>query len=617
MKPISPILRYLPALLLLGFTAPAHATDLQALYTTWENLRSPDVSEIPFNDGVRFLTEHPNWPEEKIIRLRTETAAFNERPGADTMRKFCSDFEPISGRGMLACAMAKASTDKAQANWIKQGWRQGDFSESEEDQILDAYRSKLTLDDHTARLERLLYEGKSRPAKRMLALAPFTKQKLYQLRIAFIDTDKKAMKLLKTLSAAEQRDTGILFERIRFRHEHDQDDQLAELFLQAPKDVPYPDAWWPMRATAVRESINHRNFAQALKVLDGHGAIKPESLAEALFLKGWIRLQHKGDAAGAYKDFFQLYTSVYTPVSKARAAYWAARAAKKNNNPDIAREWLTKAARYPTVFYGQLAYVALNPKSPLKLPSARSVSDADRKQFEQLELVQVTRAIARGGDTKMRDLFVTNLGTQATTQAQFVLLAELAHELEGIASGVEIAKLALRNGSVLINAGWPVIALPEGLPIEPALTLAITRQESEFNPTARSPANASGLMQLLPGTARQMAQKLEMNYRDDQIDDPVTNLTLGSNYLGRMIEGFDGSYILGIASYNAGPGNVRKWIATRGRPPQNAHAAIDWIETIPFSETRNYVMRVIENVGVYRTLANPETPLAIEADLAR
>ena len=217
----------------------------------------------------------------------------------------------------------------------------------------------------------------------------------------------------------------------------------------------------------------------------------------------------------------------------------------------------------------------------------------------------------------MRDLFLAAIAARSTTDGQFALLAELGHDLGGDATGVEVAKLALRNNSVLLDAGWPRIAVPKNLPIELALTLAITRQESEFDPTARSTANARGLMQLLPSTAKQVARKLDMGYRDSILEEPTKNMTLGSTYLGQMINGFDGSYILGIASYNAGPGSVRKWIAARGMPPKNIEGAIDWIESIPFGETRNYVMRVLENVSVYRALANPEVPLTIDRDLVR
>ena len=612
------MLRYVMVIGLLGLALPASAAgDLDRLYARWESLRDPAANAISFTDGNQFLIEHPGWPEEKLIRLRTEAAALNDRPGHDVMAKFCADNPPISGRGMFACAVAKAGDAKAQEAWITQGWIQGDFNEDEEERIFNSYRDKLTRADHIARAERLLYEGKSAAAKRMLALVPADKRKLYDVRIAFIKNEKHVLARLAALSPAEQREPGILFERMRWRIAHDQEDQLAELFAALPKDLTYPDLWWPMRAIAVREAMGQHDYNQALTILTNHGTLKPEALADALWLKGWLMLQKRNDAGAAYKQFFALYTTVYTPVSKARAAYWAGRAADKNGNPDIAKEWMTKAARYPTVFYGQLAHVWLSPDKPLALPAPYEANEAEKKAFNSHELVRMAKALHNSGDKKMRDLFLTTLANKAENEAQFTMLANLADELSGKAAGVEVAKQALRNGVLIIPAGWPRIDLPKDLAIEDALALSISRQESEFDPEARSPANARGLMQLLPSTAKHVAKQLDMPFRESMLDHPEINVALGSHYLGQIIDGFDGSYILGIASYNAGPGSVRRWISTMGRPPKNLEGAVDWVETIPFGETRNYVMRVIENVGIYRTLIKPEAPLHITQDLTR
>jgi soluble lytic murein transglycosylase len=610
------MIRSLLLIAMLGIAAPACAEGLSEAYSQWEQLRDPDVSDISFEAGREFLSEHAGWPEEKTIRLRTEAAAMQERPDDKAMAKFCTDLPPISGRGMIACARAGVGDKAAQNAWITKAWVQGDFTEEEESRILQSYGNLLTHDYHTARMERLLYEGKASAAKRMMARVPAAKQNLYRVRLAFVEGDKRAPKLLDTLSSAQRRDTGILFERLRWRMKRG-DDALAELVVAVPKDAPYPDAWWPMRARAAREAMDRKNYSLALDVLQHHGELKPEALSEALWLKGWILLRHRKEAGAAYKQFFKLYTAVTTPVSKARAAYWAARAAEANGNADIANEWLVKASKFPTVFYGQLAISKLTDHAPLPLPKAPAVSDADKQAFAANELATITRVLAKAGDEKRRDLFLTTLGMNAISKGQHVLLADMGQEIGGAAMGVEAAKLALRDGVVLIDAGWPKMKLPADLPIEPALTLAITRQESEFNPEARSSANAMGLMQLLPSTAKEVARRIDLAYEPKMITDPATNLTLGSNYLGQLVNGFDGSYILGIASYNAGPANVRKWIAARGMPPKKLDAAIDWIESIPFGETRNYVMRVLENVSVYRTIKNPEAPLAIEKDLVR
>ena len=600
--------------MLLGASA---AYALPPAYAQWEHLRSPDTQTIGFAEGVDFLGKHPGWPEEKLIRLRTEAAALAERPGKAAMANFCTETPPITGRGMIACAEAGIGSGATNAAWIKQGWIQGDFSESEEDRILASHGRTLTTADHDARTDRLLYEGKSAPARRMLTLVSDTTRQRFEVRIAFVSGDKRAPSKLNGLSAPDQRDPGILFERIKWRMKRN-DDSYADLFASVPKNAPYPDLWWPMRANAARTLVRERAYAKAYQILGGHGALKPEYLADALWLRGWIALRFRHDAATAYTHFHALYTSVYTPVSKARGAYWAARAANKNGNTDIAREWMEKAARHPTVFYGQLAHGSLRGKAPLQLTTTvPDASDIEKAAFAKNPLVAAARALHADHELKLRDAFLDALGAQARTPGEFALIAALSSELAGPSGGVEAAKQALRNGIVLMPYGWPRIRLPDGLPIEPALTLAITRQESEFNALARSPANARGLMQLLPGTGREVARKLGLAYTVASLDDPDMNMMLGSTYLGQMIAGFDGSYVLGIASYNAGPGSARRWIAQRGMPPRTVDGAIDWIESIPFAETRNYVMRVLENVTVYRTLADPKAPVLLEQDLRR
>ncbi len=596
--------------------AAADTDDIQASFSRWEQLRNPDAPAIRFEDGYRFLTANKNWPEEKLIRLRTEAAAMNDRPGAEVLKAFCDAFPPISGRGMIACARVGDGDEKALRATLTKAWVQGDFNEDEENRILQAYGEVFSKADHLKRLDRLLFEGKSAPAKRMIQRMPALSDATVTTRLAFINDEPNAPRLLNDLSPAQLRSPGVVYERLRYRIRYDAD-ELSELLVTLPKDVPYPDLWWPIRARAAREAMQENRDELALILIEHHGDLKPDALAEALWLKGWILLRHRKEPGAAYKQFFKLYTTVSTPVSKSRAAYWAARAASANGNPEIAKEWLEKAARHPTVFYGQLARLKLKSETKLTLPDNPTPTKEQRAAFAKNPLVRVIRALPRDVDEKMRDQFINALGGSLTKAGEFELLASLAQEIGGTATGVEAAKLALRNEVVLIDQGWPRVKLPSDLTIEPALTLAIIRQESQFDPTAKSSAGAMGMMQLLPSTAKQVAKRADISFSKSLLNEPATNILLGSRYLGQRIDAFDGSYILGIASYNAGIGNVRKWEKIYGRPPQNLDGAIDWIESIPFGETRNYVMRVLENVGVYRTVIDPDTKLTLDKDIVR
>jgi soluble lytic murein transglycosylase len=533
------------------------------------------------------------------------------------MASFCKQLPPITGRGMIACLRAHAGGEELRDHWLHQAWAQGDYTDDEEKQILADYAKSLDRNDHIARMERLLYERKASQARRILSLVPPEKRAVYKVRIEWILNDHHAKGDLHHLTAVEQRDVGISYDRASTALATNKTDTLVELVESIPASAPYPDLWWPLRNVAIREELAKHRYKMALEILGRHGDITGEQLAEALWLKGWITLDYNHDAGAAYKDFRALYVAVSTPVSLARAAYWAARAAEANGNTDIAEEWYKKAARFPTVFYGQLAHSALHPHAPLNLPPTPVISADAKQAFESDEQIAVIRMLLEQDDAQMADRFLNHLASHATEPAQFALLANFARKEMSISRGVRVAKQAIRKQVTLIDTGWPQMDLPPRLGVEPALALAISRQESEFDPHAQSPANAHGLMQLLPDTARHIARKNDLPYDAHSLDDPEQNLTLGSAYLGQIIRGFNGSYILGIASYNAGPSNIRSWINANGNPPKTLPGTLRWIESIPFGETRNYVMRVMENLQLYRTLDNADAPLELPQDLLR
>ncbi len=607
------------AVALMGLALPlvCQAANPAALLEQWQTLRDSDAPAPNFKDAARFLNEHAGWPDEKTIRIRAETAALGEQPEPALMKPFCAAFPPISGRGMFVCLRAQAGDPDMRRTWLHKGWIQGDFSEAEEQAILADYGSQLERGDHSARMERLLYEEKTAAAKRMLEHVPIAQRVPAKARIALIQKDRDASHILGALSRAEQHSHGILFAQAKNAMDADKMQALRHILAKVPASAPYPELWWPLRQAAIRDALADGQHGATLALAQAHGDLVGEALAEALWIKGWMQLEFHHEPRNAYKTFHTLYTQVASPVSRARAAYWAGRAAKKNGNRDIAQEWWEKAAANPTVFYGQLAHAQLHPDKPLSLPASPSFSTAQKKAFDREELVTVTRHLADAGELKLCERFLTQLANSSTDAARSAMVASLGREVVGMHAAVKMAKLALRKKTVMVEAGWPRISLPETLGVEPALALAITRQESEFNPRARSSADARGLMQLLPSTARHVARQRDWPYTDAMLDNPEDNIALGSSYLGQLIRGFDGSYVLGIASYNAGPGTIRGWLNRMGTPPKNLDGALNWIESIPYSETRNYVMRVLENTQMYRTLDEPATPVGILDDLAR
>jgi soluble lytic murein transglycosylase len=600
--------------MLLASSSAAASSDRALLraYEAWRDLSAPG-EYIAFNDGYRFLKERPDWPRQNMIRLNTEAAALREAVAPSILALFCREFPPLSGRGMIACARAGVGGSKE----IAQGWKQGDFTPEEEKNILAREGKLLTPADHEARADRLLFEDKASAARRILFLLPQNARALYEARIALVTNAPDAARKVEAVPRARQSDAGLIYNRLQWRHRKGKSDGVYELFALAPKDPPYPDLWWPLRMLYARKALEISDYRRALRILEHPGAVKSEYLADTLWFKGWLELEKLKNPQAAYPHFYQLFRNVKTPVSKARAAYWAGRAAEANGNPDIARNWYEKAARYPSVFYGQLALARTSPGAPLTLPPPPKLSEKARGAFAQREMPRLIRLLIAAGQENEADLFVIALAEAAATPEAMALVADFARKQGQIFDGVRVAKLALQRRMLLVEFGWPKIALPQDLPLEPALVLSIIRQESEFNPRATSPAGARGLMQLMPATARETARKLGLGFAIPRLFEPDYNIILGSDYLARLIAGFDGSYILAIASYNAGPANVRKWIKKFGMPPQSPEGAVNWIESIPFGETRNYVMRNFENLQMYRTLMDARTPVALREDLVR
>jgi len=394
---------------------------------------------------------------------------------------------------------------------------------------------------------------------------------------------------------------------------------VREMLLIAPEKPPYPEKWWKYREAQARLAIDERNYSLAKKLLANHGQTEGSGLADALWIQGWLKTEFMGQPSDGMDFFEDMYNKVKFPVSKARAAYWAGRAAEKSGDKKEAEDWYKKAASYPTTFYGQLGSLEYYGNTPLSIPSSPSVSSEDRGNFERDDYVKAIKATIDVGNYDLARRLITLAVENSEDPSEAALVTELGAKSGKSSLSVRAAKKALQQNIVLVDGGYPTMKTPSGTGLERALTLAITRQESEFDPNAKSPSNALGMMQLLPRTAKEVAKKNGLSFSASRLSDPTYNMTLGSHDLARLIDSYDGSYIMGIAAYNAGPGNVRNWVKRFGTPGNDVDGAINWIEKIPFYETRNYVQRVIENLQVYRSIdaEDKENRLQIAEDLKR
>lgn len=590
---------------------------------TWQYLLDADTTPS-FEEYASFIQANPNWPGQKKLRVRAEFALRTSNvPDSEIMNWF-ADETPLTGVGKLALAEAllhhkSGSQDKITA-LLRDAWKDGDFEEAEEKKFLSDHGNRLRGEDHIARVDRLLWEEKVTPAKRMLGRVSNDYQKLFKARIALISNKRLAVLAVGQVPAELKKNPGLLYDRMRFRARRNDDRGVREMLLAAPAQVPYPEKWWKYRDVQVREAIDEHNYKLAGRLLANHGQAGGSELADAQWLLGWLKTEFLNDPKPGYEIFYKMYSGVRFPVSKARAAYWAARAADKAGDATASENWYNTATAYPTTFYGQLASFKRNGTAPLHIPAAPNIDAGVRSNFENSDVVRAVKICMQAGETDLANRLISYLVENSQSDSEAALAAGL-----GVQSGhkflsVRAAKKALQQqNAVLLDIGYPAPKIPDGLPIDRELVLAITRQESEFDPQARSPSGAIGMMQLMAPTAKETARKNDMKYKRERLSEMDYNIKLGSAYLAHLINNYDGSYIMAIAAYNGGSGNVYKWTRQFGTPGNNLDSAVNWIEKIPFSETRNYVQRVLENLQVYRHIeADGAAPkLMLAEDLVR
>ena len=394
---------------------------------------------------------------------------------------------------------------------------------------------------------------------------------------------------------------GLVYERVRWRRKNRKYDSAIELLSQSGEPQTEAKRWWTERRILSRWLLRKGRTKEAYALASSHQQTAGIGLAEGEWLSGWIALRSLHRYADAFEHFKKMFDNVSYPVSKARAAYWAGRAAEASGKPEISLHWFAHAATHVTSFYGQLAAEKLAPTARPSYPLEPRPTIAERETFAQLELVRLVKMLSAMGLKGEINPFIRQLARATKTAPDWTLLADLAHDQRRDDLAIHVAKKALRVGVVLSRLGYPDLRLALKNRPDPAFVKAVVRQESAFNPKAISHAGARGLMQLMPKTAYRIAQRLNIKYSRSRLTrDPKYNVTIGRAYLLQLLEDYGDSPILALSAYNAGPARVKRWLKHFGDPNRSVEHAVDWIESIPFYETRNYVQRVLENFTVYR-----------------
>ncbi len=556
-----------------------------------------------FDQITDFIEKHPDWPGQHTLRRRAEQA-LDDTVGPARILKWFAGQEPVTGVGMYRYGDALIATSKQAegTDWIRKAWLLGSFSKQTEREILKKYSGLLTTEDHEKRLDHLLWERETEAAVRLFPLIGNDIKKLATARIRLIRNSWNVDQAVRAVPAALQNDPGLIFERAKWRRRKALNEESRELLFDVDDTAPRAEIWWPERHLHARKLLAKGHITEAYNLASRHGLTDGEDFATAEWLSGWITLRFLSDGEMALSHFTRLYENVSYPISRARGAYWIGRAKDMLGEKVMAEYWYKVAAQYYTTYYGQMALHELGQRKLPPIPQITSAKKLASEKIDNEEQILIVRHLAEIGAAKWAKPFLMAMVDKAKSQPEYVSVAELAITIGRPDYAIAVAKRASQLGTELTEINWPTPALAiQNPPIEPALMLAITRQESAFASDAISWAGARGLMQLMPGTAKQVSRRLNVSYSKALLTaDPAYNAMLGSAYLASLIERFNGSYVLAIASYNAGPANVSRWLKEWGDPRAGEIDMVDWIEFIPFSETRNYVQRVIENLQVYR-----------------
>ena len=588
----------------------------------WIVLRSDD-NGATVERYRAFISANPSWPSQTFLRRRLEAALWDDHREDAAVWSWFENESPISAKGKFALARTMiARGDRANAErLVRDAWRNDPMSEDTETTALDLFGALITPGDHKARMDLFLYGNEREIALRAAKRLGSGEVALAKARIAGYQKAANARALLEAVPNELHNDPGYIFSRVQLLRREEKFTEAAQLMMSAPKDpnrLYNLDEWWVERRLLARKMIDVGEYRSAY-LIARDAALPSRDIykTEQEFTAGWIALRFLDDPATAAQHFARIGVGSANPTTLARSGYWQGRAAEAAGRQQDARAAYAAAAEQSTSYYGQLA------RAKLGLPQIElnGVPGARGRAVERLEIVRAVQLLYELSEGDIAVPIFADMGENGDADA-LVGLGELAAHNNDARGMLLMGKAALNRGLPFDFYAYPVTGIPPfrsiGPEVEQSVIYAIARQESAFNPAVVSPAQAYGLMQVTPEAGRYVCKKYGANFDLARLKtDSVYNAALGAAELGGLLDDYRGSYIMTFAAYNAGRGSVKKWIDRYGDPRDPKVDAVDWVELIPFSETRNYVQRIVENLQVYRTRFGGGTRLQIEADLHR
>ena len=571
--------------------------------------------ELAFDQYAGFLLTYPDFPQAETLQERAENALDDATPTPQQLVAYFDALPPVTNSGKARYALALATLNRPEAFEVaREAWRGGDMSGPAEAYMMGIFSGRFTPDDHDARMDALLWQRDGEAAARQIAYVTPMRRDGYAARLATLQ-GQSPMSAGYGSSGDLRADPGYVYNMSRYHRLDGRTGSAVDILVNRPNFTSVPRDSETMIgemlrvAKAASASDTVRIASKVDDVFAAGTDISKESYrtrddyTSLMWAGGTNALWQMGDGRTAAPLFYRYGAAAQTPQTRSKGFYWAGVASQRAGDMAEANRYYEMAASYPERFYGQLALAQLGRGVPslAAQPNAQPTAE-QRDAFNRSALANAVREVARGAPWRTGIRFYQAIASNADTPEEHVLVSELARETGRRDLAVNVTEAAGADGlPEFVAQGFPTLQTPPGA--NWTFVHAIARQESQFAQNAISHAGARGLMQLMPGTAREQAGKLGMSYRqEDLINSPSYNVQLGNGYFSRMMSYYNGSYPLAIAAYNAGPGNVNKWLRANGDPRNGGIDWLTWIERIPIFETKNYVQRVIENAAVYEHL---------------
>jgi soluble lytic murein transglycosylase len=578
-------------------------------FIQWKHLLTKG-NKASIYDYLNFINKNEDYPRIGRLKYLAEHKMSNEKIAPGKIINWFINREPLSGYGKIILGesyMLTGENDKG-IKLIKEGWITAELSRSDLKYFRKKFRKYLNSEDYIKRADYLAWNNKYWDLKRMLRYLPNDYQLLYNARQLLMSKSYGVDQAIKKIPKKFNNDAGLNYDRLKWRRKRGRVDSSVEIFLKIKNTKDYlirPDKWWKEREIISRSLIYKKKFELAYKIASNHALTEGADFAAAEWMSGWIALSFLNDPLIAKDHFHNFYSNVSYPISTSRGAYWLGKTYHALGDKELSNKWYDEAAKYLTTYYGQLAFLEINPNEKFELPKDMEVNKNYRDYFFSKELVKVVYLLDELEEDKYTKFILRHLANNNTDNGSEILAAELSSNIERFDFAIQISKLASYEKRFHNKYNYPIISTPKyinGRKIpNPAFILSIIRQESEFDMSANSHAGAKGLMQLMPYTAKLVSKQAKLPYSRSRLTtDPEYNINLGSYYIAGLTLDYDGAYPFAIAAYNAGPNRVKYWKKINKNPQKKQIDYVNWIELIKFRETRNYVQRVLENYNVYR-----------------